>query len=185
MQVLAGATAGLAASNAYDAVKAGQGQTILTKDAQGNITGQKDGQIVTGENPDGTLKSRDANAADKAGGINLSVSLGASKNESHTESTANTARGSTVAAGGNVNITAQGGGTDSNITIQGSDIKAGVNATLKADNEVRLLAAQSTTQLAGVAAGLADKPASWWHDDASNLPQGKHINDLLPDILLR
>lgn len=127
MQALAGATAGLAASNAYDAVKAGQGQTIYTKDAHGNVTGQKDGQIVTGENPDGTLESRDANEADKVGGINLAISLGVSKNESHTEANASTARSSTVAAGGNVNITAQGGGADSNITIQGSDIKAGVN----------------------------------------------------------
>ncbi|MBP1315283.1 hemagglutinin repeat-containing protein [Herbaspirillum sp. 1130] len=146
MQALAGVTGGLAASNAYDAVKAGQGQTIYTKDAQGNIIDQKDGQIVTGENPDGTLKSRDANAADKVGGINLSISLGASKNESHAQSSASTARGSTVAAGGNVNLTATGGGVASNIVVQGSDIKAGVNATLKADNEVRLEAAQSTTE---------------------------------------
>jgi len=146
MQALAGVTGGLAASNAYDAVKAGQGQTIYTKDAQGNIIDQKDGQIVTGDNPDGTLKSRDANAADKVGGINLSISLGASKNESHAQSSASTARGSTVAAGGNVNLTATGGGVASNIVVQGSDIKAGVNATLKADNEVRLEAAQSTTE---------------------------------------
>jgi len=146
MQALAGVTGGLAASNAYDAVKAGQGQAIYTKDAQGNIIDQKDGQIVTGENPDGTLKSRDANAADKVGGINLSISLGASKNESHAQSSASTARGSTVAAGGNVNLTATGGGVASNIVVQGSDIKAGVNATLKADNEVRLESAQSTTE---------------------------------------
>nr|WP_159105209.1 hemagglutinin repeat-containing protein [Herbaspirillum sp. B39] len=72
------------------------------------------------------------------GGINLAISLGASKDESHAQSSASTARGSTVAAGGNVNLTATGGGVASNIVVQGSDIKAGVNATLKADNEVRL-----------------------------------------------
>ncbi|WP_433693506.1 hemagglutinin repeat-containing protein [Herbaspirillum seropedicae] len=146
MQALAGVTAGLAGSNAYDAIKAGQGQTVYTRNAQGEIIGQKDGQIITGQKPDGSLESRDANAADKVGGINLAISLGASKNESHAESSASTARASTVAAGGNVNLTAQGSGAASNITIQGSDIKAGVNATLKAENEVRLLAAQSTTE---------------------------------------
>ncbi|WP_343583468.1 hemagglutinin repeat-containing protein [Herbaspirillum sp.] len=137
MQILAGAAAGLSVSNAADAITAGQGKSI----------GGKDNQILTGNKaPDGTLETRDANAADKVGGINLAISLGASKNESHSESNATTARSSTVSAGGNVNITAQGAGADSNIVVQGSDIKAGVNATLKADNEVQLLAAQNTSE---------------------------------------
>jgi len=146
MQVLAGAAAGLAAMNGYAAIKNGEGQTVYTRDAEGNIIDKKEGQIVTGEKADGNPESRDANAADKVGGVNLAISLGASKNESHAESNAVTARSSTIAAGGNVNLIAQGGGAASNIVIQGGDIKAGVNATLKAENEVRLLAAQSTTE---------------------------------------
>uniref|UniRef100_UPI0031DE5B9C hemagglutinin repeat-containing protein n=1 Tax=Herbaspirillum seropedicae TaxID=964 RepID=UPI0031DE5B9C len=146
MQALAGAAAGLAAMNGYAAIKKGEGQTVYTRDAEGNITDKKDGQIVTGEKPDGNPESRDANAADKVGGINLAISLGTSKNESHSESNAITARSSTIAAGGNVNLIAQGGGAASNIVIQGSDIRAGVNAALKAENEIKLLAAQSTTE---------------------------------------
>lgn len=146
MKLLAAANIGFAGKNAYDAVKTGQGVAVEGKDNPQVLTNARneDGSLKMGA--DGKPETRDATAADKAGGINLSISLGASKNESHSESSANTAKGSTVAAGGNVNITATGGGTDSNIVIQGSDIKAGVNATLKADNEVRLLAAQSTTE---------------------------------------
>jgi len=146
MKLLAAANIGFAGKNAYDAVKTGQGVAVEGKDNPQVLTNARneDGSLKMGA--DGKPETRDATAADKAGGINLSISLGANKNESHSESSANTAKGSTVAAGGNVNITATGGGTDSNIVIQGSDIKAGVNATLKADNEVRLLAAQSTTE---------------------------------------
>ncbi|KAF1042186.1 MAG: 16S rRNA endonuclease CdiA [Herbaspirillum frisingense] len=137
MQALALANIGFAGANAMDAIKAGQGSTI---DGKAN-------QIATGPaGADGKTPSRDATDADKVGGINLALSLGGSSSESRSEQTTNTVRGSTVAAGGNVNITAQGGGADSNIVIQGSDIKAGVNATLKAANEVRLLAAQSTSE---------------------------------------
>ena len=137
MKALAAANIGFAGKNTVDAIKAGQGQTI---DGKAN-------QIVTGETgPDGKAITRDSTGADKVGGINLAISLGASKNESHAESSASTAKGSTVAAGGNVNIAAQGAGAESNLIVQGSDIKAGANATLKADNEVNLIAAQSTTE---------------------------------------
>ena len=57
----------------------------------------------------------------------------------------NTARGSAVNAGNNINITATGAGKDSNILIQGSDIKAGNNASLLADNRIDLLAAKNET----------------------------------------
>ncbi|WP_311434959.1 hemagglutinin repeat-containing protein [Herbaspirillum huttiense] len=138
MQALAVANMGFAAKNAGDAIKAGQGSTIDGK-ANQIATGPTD--PTTGKTP-----SRDANDADKAGGINLALSVGSSSSESRSEQSSNTVRGSTVTAGGSINISAQGGGADSNIVIQGSDIKAGVNATLKAANEVRLLAAQNTSE---------------------------------------
>ncbi|QBP75062.1 filamentous hemagglutinin N-terminal domain-containing protein [Herbaspirillum huttiense] len=138
MQALAVANMGFAAKNAGDAIKAGQGSTIDGK-ANQIATGPTD--PTTGKTP-----SRDANDADKAGGINLALSVGSSSSESRSEQSSNTVRGSSVTAGGSINISAQGGGADSNIVIQGSDIKAGVNATLKAANEVRLLAAQNTSE---------------------------------------
>ncbi|MFJ3058266.1 hemagglutinin repeat-containing protein [Herbaspirillum sp. NPDC087042] len=120
MQVLAAANIGFAGKNAYDAVKTGQGFAVEGKDNPQILINARneDGSLKKGA--DGNPETRDATAADKVGGINLAISLGTSKNESHSEANGSTARSSTVAAGGNVNITAQGGGAGSNITIQGT-----------------------------------------------------------------
>lgn len=136
MQALAGANAALAGKNAYDAVQAGQGSTI----------NGKEGQIATGKDAAGNPTSRDANAADKSGGINISISLGTSQSQSKTTQTDDTAAGSTVAAGGNVNIRASGAGENSDVTVQGSRISAGNNVQLAAEDEIRLLAARNTAE---------------------------------------
>lgn len=136
MKALAGATTALAAKDAYNAVQAGQGTTI----------NGKEGQIRTGTDTNGDPTSRDADATDKAGGINLSISIGASKSQSTTVQTSNTAAGSRVAAGGDIHISATGAGQGSNLTIQGSDIKAGNNVALQADNQINLLAAANTSE---------------------------------------
>lgn len=82
----------------------------------------------------------------QAGGINISISVGASKNESRSEQHASTAAGSSVSAGRDVNITASGAGRDSDITVQGSQISAGRDANLKADGDIALLAAKNTVE---------------------------------------
>ena len=125
----------LAGKNAFDAIQAGQGSVI----------NGKPNQIATVD-ANGQPGSRDATNADKVGGINIAISLGASSSESHVEQNVTHAKDSTVAAGGNVNISAQGGGAASNLVVQGSDLKAGNNLALKADNEVKLLAAQNTSE---------------------------------------
>lgn len=91
----------------------------------------------------------DASAAQQAGGVNVSISIGASSSESKTQETSDTARGSTVSAAGSVSITASGKGKDSGILIRGSDISAGTNASLSAEGDVNLLAAQNTASLHG------------------------------------
>ncbi|MEB5963877.1 hemagglutinin repeat-containing protein [Comamonas testosteroni] len=77
----------------------------------------------------------------------ISVSLGSSKSQSNTAQTSDGARGSTVKAGGNVNIVAQGAGADSSILVRGSDITAGQDANLAAEGDIRLQAAQNTASL--------------------------------------
>jgi filamentous hemagglutinin len=79
-----------------------------------------------------------------AASIGINLSIGSSKSQSNTENTSNTAAGSNVAAGGDVTIAATGAGLDSNLTVQGSRINAGGNASLLADNQVNLLAAINT-----------------------------------------
>ncbi|MCL2459310.1 MAG: hemagglutinin repeat-containing protein, partial [Desulfobulbus sp.] len=152
MKALAAGATALSAYNAATAVQAGQGSTINGKDNQFVVTDkgqpvwQKDsaGNILKDASGNPIPETRDANMADKVGGINISVSLGTSKSSSKTEQASDTAKGSTVMAGGNINITASGAGENSNITIQGSDITAGNNVNLAADNDIRLLAAQNT-----------------------------------------
>ena len=88
----------------------------------------------------------DANAADKAGGIGISASIGASSSQSQQQSSADSAKGSNLNAGGNIRIAATGDGANSDITVRGSDVKAAGATALKADDQINLLAAQNTTQ---------------------------------------
>jgi filamentous hemagglutinin len=130
MQALAAGTIALSASNAYDATSA----ALNAKPTGSDI---KD-------------------AANQAGGINVSLSIGTSKSSSKTTQTSSTAQSSTLNAGGDINITAvrpelvegQNAGT-SNINVIGSQIKAANNVTLKADDQINLLAAQNTNTLDG------------------------------------
>ncbi|MDR7378434.1 filamentous hemagglutinin [Rhodoferax ferrireducens] len=87
-------------------------------------------------------------------GVNVTLSYGKSSSTSTTTNQSNTAAGSSVAAGGNVSIVATGGGLSTgtgetplqgNILVQGSTISAGDTTTLKADNDILLQAAQSTS----------------------------------------
>ncbi|PUE12943.1 hemagglutinin repeat-containing protein [Limnohabitans sp. T6-20] len=140
MQALAGANAAFNLKQAADALKAGQG------DANGMVkTGATNPDGSPKTNADGTPETAQGNAADKAGGIGISISVGSSSSQSKQSSSADNARGSTLTAGGNVSIKATGDGQGSNLTVQGSSIQAGQTTTLKADNQVNLLAAQNTT----------------------------------------
>ncbi|RZJ06606.1 MAG: filamentous hemagglutinin, partial [Haliea sp.] len=140
MQSLALANSAFATRNALAAIQAGQGVDFDGKSKQ----------IITERNALGdATASRDANAADQVGGINLSISIGASKSSSTTTQLSDTARGSTLAAGGNVSITATGAGQDSDILVRGSDVTAGKNATLQANGDIALLAAENTVSLKG------------------------------------
>jgi filamentous hemagglutinin len=133
MQALAGANAAFNLKQGADAIKAGQGDANgMVKDAKGNLV--------------------EGNAADKAGGIGISISVGSSSSQSKQNSSADNARGSSINAGGNVTIQAtrtagapNDTDKDSNLTVQGSSIQAAGTTTLKADNQVNLLAAANTT----------------------------------------
>ncbi|WP_240619997.1 hemagglutinin repeat-containing protein [Cupriavidus neocaledonicus] len=81
-----------------------------------------------------------------AGGVNISITVGASKSDSTQTQSSTTAVGSQINAGGNVRIRAEGAGEHSNINVVGSDIQAGNNLVLKAENQVNLLAAANTAE---------------------------------------
>ena len=139
MKALATGNAALAANNAKDAIIAGNtpqldenGLQVL--DANGNNTA---------ENP-----------ANQVGGINVSLSIGTSKSSSTTTQTNSSAKSSILNAGGNVTVTAvrpelvEGQTSEaSNINVIGSTIKAANDVTLKADDQINLLAAQNVDTL--------------------------------------
>lgn len=134
MKGLAAANTGMAVNNALQAVEAGQGTTI----------NGKPNQIKTGTDAAGKDTSRDADGIDKIGGIQIAVSVGTSKSSSHTVLTSDRAVASTVAAGGNVTITATGDKAQSDLTVQGSQIAAGQQVSLNADHALNLNAAANT-----------------------------------------
>lgn len=121
MQALAAATTALAAKNAYDAV-----QTAQAKPPTGDAA---------------------TDAANQVGGINISLSIGTSKSSSKTTQTSTSAQSSQVVAGGDINITATGAGKDSDINVVGSQVKADNNITLKAEDQINLIAAKNTETL--------------------------------------
>jgi adhesin HecA-like repeat protein len=106
----------------------------------------KDGR-VTAMAAATTAMAASGAAADmmKEGGPSISISLTAGHSESiQTQTTASTTHSGSVLTGNNINITALGGGKDSNINILGSDLNAKNDIRLHADNNVNLLAAQDT-----------------------------------------
>jgi filamentous hemagglutinin len=87
-----------------------------------------------------------AASAAPAGGIDLAVSIGGSKSINRNKQNSTSAHGSRIAAGGDITIAATGAGKDSDLMVQGSDIAAGKNIVLRADDEVNLLAAENTNE---------------------------------------
>ncbi|CAN0180702.1 unnamed protein product, partial [Ectocarpus sp. 12 AP-2014] len=70
--------------------------------------------------------------------LTLNISLGSSQSRSNSMAESNTARGSTLTAGGNLAIHA------GNLTVQGSQLEAGNQALLNAAQDINLLASADT-----------------------------------------
>ncbi len=79
-----------------------------------------------------------------AANLSISISLGSSRSQSQSTSQSDTARGSTVTAGGAIQIQASGAGDNSDLTVRGSQVQAAGTTALRADGDIALLAAQNT-----------------------------------------
>ncbi len=157
-RALAAANVALAGMQAAQAVQAGQGTTI----------NDKPGQIATGTDAAGQTTSRDANAMDRLGGLQVAISVGSAKSNSQSTRTQSVVAPSTVAAGRDVTLVAHGGTgmVDSaappastspspsplgqlapgDLHVQGSTVTAGRQATLLAARDIQLEAAAGTTE---------------------------------------
>ena len=95
--------------------------------------------------------------------VGAQITYGQQKSESRTHTEGKTAAKSQVNAGGKVNIVATGGGKNSDINIEGSDISGKQGTTLIADNQVNIKAIEqnhqerSTNKSSGFNAGVAIK----------------------------
>lgn len=136
MKLLAAANTALAAKMAYDDVQIGQGTTIDGKENQMPITDDS-GKVIG---------NRDATVGERAGGINLSISVGGSSSSSKTTQTSDSAAISTLSAGQDITIVASGAAKSSDLTIQGAKLTASNDIALKADDEIRLLAAKNSAE---------------------------------------
>ncbi|WP_254178461.1 hemagglutinin repeat-containing protein [Providencia rettgeri] len=86
-----------------------------------------------------------------ADAFGVNVSYGSSSSKSTTKTQQNTASGSSLSAGDNVNLTATGKkeGSQGNLTVQGSQVDAGKNITLTAKNDINLTSATNTQTVNG------------------------------------
>ncbi|MFY3137464.1 hemagglutinin repeat-containing protein [Achromobacter xylosoxidans] len=123
---------------------------MQTAGKMSNAAGKTDNKVMQGLALATTglagVNAYDAIQADPraAGGLNISIDLGSSKSQSTTKRESASVRGSTVAAGRDLTVIAQGGGQASNVTVTGSSLSAGNNAAIKADGDIALRAAQNT-----------------------------------------
>ncbi|MCT9823503.1 hemagglutinin repeat-containing protein [Pseudomonas veronii] len=79
-------------------------------------------------------------------GVGFKVSVSLSNSESHSDSSQSGQNvvSSSLAARGDINVTATGAGKDSTLNVVGSRIDAGHDVNLKADGDINLLSAQNT-----------------------------------------
>lgn len=92
-------------------------------------------------------KFNDLTQAQKDQSIRVSISVGSSKSSSQQHSSADQAAGSNILAGEKLSLIATGG-VDSNVTVRGS-VLTGQDVLIKADNAIKLLAAQNTSEQHG------------------------------------
>jgi filamentous hemagglutinin family protein len=77
------------------------------------------------------------------GGASVVLSVGSSESRSDTERASSWVQGSTLMAGQDLTVLAQGAGQDSDLTVTGSTLSAGQNMVLEAEGDLLLQAAQN------------------------------------------
>ena len=100
----------------------------------------------------------DGATAFDASGVSINISIGSSSSQSTSQSQSNSAQGSTLQAGGDVNLVASApaatpaqpepveGPGPGDILIRGSEVSAGGAARLSADGDIDLVSAQNTAE---------------------------------------
>ncbi|MDX5630618.1 MULTISPECIES: hemagglutinin repeat-containing protein, partial [unclassified Brenneria] len=111
--------------------------------------------------------------------VGVSLSYGSQSSKSTQRSEHSTAQGSSLAAGNDLSIAAQG--RDGDLTVQGSQLKAGNNVQLAANRDINLLSAENTQQLEGknesrggsVGVGIGVGSGGWGISVSASVNKGK------------
>lgn len=135
----AGSAVNNAVTTAQSAKQSSDSRLAALQGTQAALSGVQAGQAVALDQAKGDSDKRNNNTI----GVSASIGSQSSKSSSHMES--ETTTGSTLSAGNNVTIKATG----SDITVAGSQIKAGKDVTLDAARDVNLIASQDTQQTTG------------------------------------
>ncbi|WP_176216307.1 hemagglutinin repeat-containing protein [Enterobacter cloacae] len=135
----AGSAVNNAVTTAQSAKQSSDSRLAALQGTQAALSGVQAGQAVALDQVKGDSDKRNNNTI----GISASIGSQSSKSSSHMES--ETTTGSSLSAGNNVTIKATG----SDITVAGSQIKAGKDVTLDAARDVNLIASQDTQQTTG------------------------------------
>ena len=135
----AGSAVNSAVTTAQSAKQSSDSRLAALQGTQAALSGVQAGQAVVLDQAKGSSDKRNNNTI----GVSASIGSQSSKSSSHMES--ETTTGSTLSAGNNVTIKATG----SDITVAGSQIKAGKDVTLDAARDVNLIASQDTQQTTG------------------------------------
>lgn len=135
----AGSAVNNAITTAQSAKQSSDSRLAALQGTQAALSGVQAGQAVALDQAKGSSDKRNNNTI----GVSASIGSQSSKSSSHMES--ETTTGSTLSAGNNVTIKATG----SDITVAGSQIKAGKDVTLEAARDVNLIASQDTQQTTG------------------------------------
>lgn len=139
------------------------------------------GAAATAASAMNTATAVDAAISDPAS-VGIDINLGMTQSKSQSSQIDDTARGSTLSAGNNLNLIALGAGEDSDIRIRGSDLSAGNNALLKAEGDLDLEASQdqstfkSSNSSSGASLGVGIKFGSssgFTLNAAANQAKGK------------
>ncbi|HEG2204990.1 TPA: hemagglutinin repeat-containing protein [Enterobacter cloacae] len=135
----AGSAVNNAVTTAQSAKQSSDSRLAALQGTQAALSGVQAGQAVALDQVKGDSDKRNNNTI----GVSASIGSQSSKSSSHMES--ETTTGSSLSAGNNVTIKATG----SDITVAGSQIKAGKDVTLDAARDVNLIALQDTQQTTG------------------------------------
>ena len=154
----AGSALNTAVSTAQQARKSGDGRVSALQNTQAALNGvqaaqaaQMDGlntASADAHNAAGNLKpGQDGYQAGSTSTIGVSASYGSQSSKSETRTESSQSQGSTLTAGRNLNVTATGkNGTaqSGDISITGSQLKAGGDLSLEASRDLLLQSAQNT-----------------------------------------